>query len=123
MKNNKFVAFVAVVAAALTLFATFDPAEARRGGGHRSFSGGHRSFAVRSFSGPRFSSFSGARHIRVYPRHVRRGVIYGGIPLVGYGTYRYYRGDGCYWLKQKAMITGSHYWWRRYWACRNGVRW
>ena len=36
------------------------------------------------------------------------------------GVYPYYYGEGCYWLKRRAIITGSHFWWRRYYACRYG---
>jgi hypothetical protein len=40
-----------------------------------------------------------------------------GVPFV-YGYYGY--GNSCYWLKRRAIRTGSHYWWRRYRACRYG---
>ena len=47
----------------------------------------------------------------------------------GYG-HRYHRngivlrfgdsgGGGCYWLKRRALDTGSRYWWHRYHECRN----
>jgi hypothetical protein len=39
--------------------------------------------------------------------------IYGG----GYGYYDDYGYDDCYWLRRQAIITGSPYWWRRYYAC------
>lgn len=117
MMRNILSAFAAL-AAALMLFATLDTAEARRG-----YHGGSHSF--RSFSAPRMHSFrhsySGARHYRAGPGFYRRGFVYGGIPLVTYGGYRYYRGNGCYWLKERALYTGSPYWWRRYQACRSGV--
>jgi hypothetical protein len=35
-------------------------------------------------------------------------------------TYPYYYADGCYWLKRRALYTGSPYWWNRYYACRSG---
>lgn len=28
-------------------------------------------------------------------------------------------GGGCYWLKRRALDTGSRYWWHRYNECRN----
>ena len=28
--------------------------------------------------------------------------------------------DGCYWLKRRALNTGSRYWWHRYHECREG---
>ena len=34
-------------------------------------------------------------------------------------SYRAY-GDGCFWLKRKALNTGSRYWWHRYEECRWG---
>lgn len=63
-----------------------------RGGGVRHFDGGmhHRHFRHHRFWGP-----------RVY-------------------FYGNYGGGGCWWLKEKALDTGSRYWWRRYQACRNG---
>jgi len=33
-----------------------------------------------------------------------------------FGGYPYYYGD-CYWLKRRALTTGSPYWWARYEAC------
>jgi hypothetical protein len=35
--------------------------------------------------------------------------FFGGYPYYGYGD--------CYWLKRKAIITGSPYWWARYENC------
>ncbi len=40
----------------------------------------------------------------------RPGVIVGG-PV-------YYYGGGCAWLRHRALVTGSPYWWRRYRICR-----
>jgi hypothetical protein len=34
-----------------------------------------------------------------------------------FGSYPYYGYGGCYWLKRKAIITGSPYWWSRYEDC------
>ena len=28
--------------------------------------------------------------------------------------------DGCYWLKRRALNSGSRYWWHRYQECREG---
>lgn len=110
--HRKILATGAVCAAALLVWATFDSAEARRsagfhgGGGVRSFSGG----------GMRFHGGGGNRGYR----HARRGA-YLALPFAAYGGYRYYGGGGgCYWLKEKAMYTGSRYWWSRYQACING---
>jgi hypothetical protein len=37
-------------------------------------------------------------------------------PVYGYSSYH----NGCYWLKRKALYTGSRYWWHRYNECRWG---
>jgi len=39
-----------------------------------------------------------------------------GLLLAGGGYYAY--NNGCYWLKVRAINTGSEYWWDRYHACR-----
>jgi hypothetical protein len=83
-----------------------------------------RGFHGRGFRGPRFG------HRRFYNR--RFGRRYGGYRRYGYRRYGYpylylapyygYYGYGyynrCYWLKRRAIRTGSRYWWRRYRACR-----
>ena len=60
--------------------------------GHRSHGHGHRNF----HRGHRF-----------------HGGIFFGAPLV-YG----YHGGSCAWLRHRALVTGSPYWWRRYRWCR-----
>ena len=45
----------------------------------------------------------------------RRGLVFGGPVFYGYSYAR-----GCGWLRHRALATGSHYWWRRYRACRHG---
>lgn len=71
--------------------------------------------------------FRGSRHVyrRAYRhrgyRHSRRWrgprvAIYAGPRWYGYR--RAYR--GCGWLRQRAIYSGSRYWWRRYNACRYG---
>jgi hypothetical protein len=60
---------------------------------------------------------AGVRHLnreRRFHRGFRRGFYIA--PVYG---YRYYN-DDCYWLKRKAIRTGSRYWWRRYHECRWG---
>jgi hypothetical protein len=54
-----------------------------------------------------------APHHAFFRHHHRHRFAFGGV-------YPYYGGDGCYWLKRRAIVTGSHYWWRRYNACRYG---
>jgi hypothetical protein len=36
-----------------------------------------------------------------------------GLPYISYGY-----GGGCSWLRSQALITGSPYWWNRYYQCR-----
>jgi hypothetical protein len=113
------------------------------GGGSRSFSsgGGGRSFSTgRSFSrgsdgGGRAMRYSGprdsgsARALRSGPgvnhyaargrdghrhRH-RRGYAYYGAPL--YGAYAYGAYGSCSHYYDRAVTTGSDYWWNRYYDC------
>jgi hypothetical protein len=109
---RRLFASAAAAFALLFVLATFDTADARRGGSH-GFSGGRSAgFSGRSFSGARFSG--GARHFRG-----RNLIIGAGVPLA-YGAYYYGYGDGCYWLKRRAINSGSGYWWNRYYSCVNG---
>ena len=50
-------------------------------------------------------------HINIYLGMTGVGVGYG----VGYGY-----GPSCYWLKKKAIHTGSAYWWHKYKQCKYG---
>src|SRR5262245_31178981 len=90
----------------LAFSASFDSAEARRhGGGHFRMGGGHHHHF-------RHHHVFHHRHFRHHRFHGRRFVVA--------GVYPYYYADGCYWLKRRALYTGSPYWWRRYYACRYG---
>jgi hypothetical protein len=53
---------------------------------------------------------------RGHPRRHWRGGGWSGVPFI-YGGYYGYYGD-CSWLRRRAFLTGSHYWWRRYRDCR-----
>jgi hypothetical protein len=53
-------------------------------------------------------------HHRFGHFHHRRGFFIGA-PIYSYGY-----GDGCGWLRHRALVTGSPYWWHRYRACRRG---
>lgn len=133
--------WLAVAVSAVALLAvssTFDVAQAGRGhagfsgshGGARAFSGrafsgrafSHRAFSGRAFSGRAFHGgprFSG----HVHGRHAFRGRRFiHAVPLAGYGFYGYGYGysDSCYWLRRRALATGSGYWWDQYYACVNG---
>lgn len=77
-----------------------DVVQVREGGRHHFRGGGHR------FHG------GGGFHHRRHFRHHR----FWGPRVHFYGGGR----GGCYWLKERALDTGSRYWWRRYQACRNG---
>ncbi len=43
----------------------------------------------------------------------RRGFVIGAPVFYGYGY-----GGGCGWLRHRAVVTGSPYWWHRYRLCR-----
>src|SRR5262245_45483496 len=66
----------------------------------------------------RVHSMGGSVHMGgpVHHRHFHHRVFVVGGPF----AYGYYYGDGCYWLKRRALYTGSGYWWDRYYACING---
>jgi hypothetical protein len=49
-------------------------------------------------------------------KHHNFGIVLDvGVPY-HYGRPHYY-GRSCWWLKEKAIYTGSRYWWRRYYNC------
>jgi hypothetical protein len=105
--NCKLLASSMAVLAMLALASTAGPARAK--GGH----GGHGGYS-RSMGGgwaPHLSSVH-VSHLHHRFRHHRRFAVV--------GVYPYAYGDGCYWLKRRALYTGSPYWWRRYYACRHG---
>lgn len=103
-----------------------------RGGGFRGgpFSSGYRGFnggGFRAYGSRRnFGGWGGRRHIyggwnggwnRGYRRrHYGYRRFYG--PGVYFGTGYGYR--SCGYLRRRAVVTGSRYWWRRYQQCRYG---
>ncbi len=110
----------------------------RRGMGKRSF-GGRRGARVRGYRRGRGARVRGYRRGRVARgRGYRRGRVAG---YRGYGKRRYrgrryrklrryyygyapyvvgaYYGGRCTWLRRRAYLTGSPYWWSRYYSCRN----
>jgi hypothetical protein len=54
-----------------------------------------------------------------YGRHHKYRFV--GYPLAYYGYSNYGYGDNsCYWLRRRALDSGSSYWWNRYYACIDG---
>jgi hypothetical protein len=117
----------ATAAAALgimLLAGSIDTALAKKGGGGggggKAYSGGGRSSSggMRAYSGAGASKFQGYKHHghkhHGHKHHHHRRVIVG-VPYAVYG-YSY----GCNWLYQRAVVTGSRYWWSRYHACTDG---
>ncbi len=109
-----------------------------RGMGKRSF-GGRRGARVRGYRRGRVVRGRGIRRGRVVRgRGIRRGRVagyrrYGKRRFrgrrnrrlrryyYGYAPYvvgAYYRGP-CTWLRRRAYLTGSPYWWSRYYSCRD----
>jgi hypothetical protein len=69
------------------------------GGGHH-VNKGHRNYYAHNYG----------RYYR-HGRYYRNYRWYGGVHGYGYGY------GGCAWLRRQALITGSSYWWNRYYAC------
>jgi hypothetical protein len=92
----------------LALAGVSQPAEAR----HRHGAGG--GWAPHFASGPHYW---GPRHFAF--RHFRHHRRFAFVGVYGYPYYDDYYG-GCYWLRRRALYTGSSYWWHRYYACRHG---
>ncbi len=97
-----------------TLAATAPSADARSMGG--SMGGSKGSFSSKSSSPKSFSLKSSSSTKVIHKDHDRRRghYYYAGAPVV-YAAY-----SSCYWLKQRALDTGSPRWWARYEACRDG---
>jgi len=122
MWRKPMVALGGAALALLMVSALSFPVAAKSGGsgGWHSGSGGAR--AYHSYSG-RFSGvhpgsqFSGNH--RFHHRHFDRRIFIGG-PAYYYYDDSYGYTDGCYWLRRRALATGSPYWWSRYEACLSG---
>lgn len=118
----KKLCIVVALAAMSFMMMPIDDADARRGSGGGFRSGGGGAFrAARvarppAFRAPAFRA--GPRFVvRPYNRRpiFRRGIvrpIYVAPVVIGVGR--------CEWLRRRAVITGSPYWWRRYYRCRRG---
>ena len=98
--NWKLLGSTAAALVLLAFLASFAPADAR--GGHGGHGGHHGAHA----GGPRLFI---AGHHHHFHRHVFVRAY-----------YPYYAYDGCYWLRRRALYSGSPYWWQRYNACRYG---
>jgi len=104
----------------------------RMGGFHM---GGPRMFGPRHFVGPRrfvgpqrfvrsqpfvhrahFARVAHFQNRRFFHRRFHRNVFF----VAPFFAASYGYGDGCYWLRQNAVYTGSGYWWNRYYACLYG---
>jgi hypothetical protein len=114
--TRKLLALSAAAAAALLLSSTFGPANARPGEGGGGWAGVKPPDDTHLVHRRGHRGHHGYRH-----RHFYFGapLVFGGYYGGYYGNY-YYGGEGCYWLRRRAVQTGSHYWWDRYHACRNG---
>jgi len=127
---KSWMAPAAAALAVLLLAGSVDSAAAHKGGGGGwsggggKFSGGGGKFYGGKvyggggkvyYGGTKFyggNVYSGNKHARFHHRH-----RFVGVPLA-YGYYGY--SSGCSWLRHRAEVTGSSYWWNRYYACRDG---
>jgi hypothetical protein len=73
------------------------------GGGHYAYKGGKDHYAGKGHKGDHHKHHRYGKHYRYYPG------------IFTYGAYSYY--DECDWLRRKARVTGSPYWWQRYQEC------
>ena len=115
---KSWMAPAAAALAVLLLAGSVDSAAAHKGGGGgwsggggKVYSGGGKVYS----GGTKFYGgkvYYGNQHARFHHRH-----RFVGVPLA-YGYYGY--SSGCSWLRHRAEVTGSSYWWNRYYACRDG---
>ncbi|AGK56912.1 hypothetical protein HYPDE_26148 [Hyphomicrobium denitrificans 1NES1] len=78
---------------------------------------GMRSFRGRGASVHRFTNrnFRGRQVFR--GRNFRRHGRWNRRYYYGWYGYPYYYGNNCAWIYQRALVTGSAYWWNRYYDC------
>ena len=110
--------------AVLLLVGSFDTADAykRSGGGWKpgpNFSGGgwkpKPNFSGGSINYKGGNWYKGNKHARYHKYR------FAGYPLAYYGYSNYdYWDNSCYWLRRRALNSGSSYWWNRYYACIDG---
>jgi hypothetical protein len=110
MTIKKKTVLLASILAAAAMTLAVGSAEARHGGwvsgGH--WGGGH-------WGHMRSHAFVGRPHFAFRHHHHHHRFL-----AVAPYYYDYGYGDGCYWLKRRALYTGSGYWWNRYYNCING---
>ena len=107
---SKLVALGGAALALLMVSSMLDPADAHRRSGGPGWGGGGHHYG-------HMHRFYGGGHHRFHHHRFRHRHVFIGAPLV-YGAYYY--GEGCDWLRRKALYTGSSYWWNRYNACLYG---
>lgn len=98
--------------------------KAYRGGGHRGGSYAYRGGKSHGYRGRGYAYHDGKGHKgknhghynKGHYRYYRYGRYYRNYGWYGPYVYGYGYG-GCAWLRQQALITGSQYWWDRYYAC------
>ena len=120
--SKKLLAWVAGACALMLTSGSYQPAEAKHGGhsgtsGHSAKTMSHSyrvgaPYVKHAYAKPVFVKNAHVfKHKHAFRHHKR-------IIVVGYNDYGY--ADDCYWLKRKALYTGSGYWWSRYHACVQG---
>ena len=125
MIGKTMIALAVVAAGALAMVAVDTiPADARAGGGGGGARGGGGGGGVSRGGGGSVSRggggggrvvFSPARSFAPSRGVAHRSVRYAPTRIYSDG-YGY--GGGCEALHQRALVTGSRYWWNRYYACR-----
>jgi hypothetical protein len=93
--------------------------KAYRGGGHRGGSYAYRGGKSHGYKGRDGKGHKGKNYSHYNKGHYNR-YRYGRYRNYGWygGAYAYNYGyGGCAWLRQQALITGSAYWWNRYYSC------
>ncbi len=76
---------------------------------------GGRNFKGDGWKGRKFAGDFKHRHFGHKHRKFRGFAFYAGPAYYAY----YDNGYSCGWLYRQAVLTGSPYWWRRYYACRD----
>ena len=88
----------------------------------RSTAAGRSSTAARSTAAaPKYPKYYGGNFHKGHKHARYHKYRFVGVPLAYYGYSNYAYGDNsCYWLRRRALDSGSSYWWNRYYACIDG---